>query len=457
MLDSSPLTPEARAAVAPWRPGARITVVGSFVELDLPADLSRLFVDGRLVDPRNGTPMEMDGYSAYLALKAIERATGTTLTPEKSRLLDAVLRRLDGSIPDFGHGAWTGSNDEIHMRFTAAAVRLLSEALRDGLLADTTALLRAFRYHLSFREPIGFGTWFLHDSLEKGAVREANVGKRTRNRAWGSSIENNLVLNTHLDTLTTALDVLPLLSPIETAKLEPIVESGLAALKGVLGAPGRVWARLSRIDHVARDLMFRAYGSKGLAARLLRSVLVRIYYPARARFRAAWPVFAMGDGYLERDISLRGRALEYHMVNVYDLARFAQKMRSSKFASHARLIGMCEALADRGLDYAVRSSYWHYVTWSMASSSRAIILCEAILLRLAYRRDQQIPRHWLDAYCEIRRRLAPSPAILGYDPFVVRSPPDGGPVRFGSGEDHLHLLDGRRLTIDIRRAEYAWA
>ena len=47
----------------------RVSIFGSNIAAALPGELSLLFKDGILIDRRNGSPMEMDGYSAYLALK----------------------------------------------------------------------------------------------------------------------------------------------------------------------------------------------------------------------------------------------------------------------------------------------------------------------------------------------------------------------------------------------------
>ena len=64
-------------------------MVGGWVQLRLPEEFDKLFLDEVLIDPRTGTPMEMDGYSTYLALKAIEIKTGRSFRQERTRLLDA--------------------------------------------------------------------------------------------------------------------------------------------------------------------------------------------------------------------------------------------------------------------------------------------------------------------------------------------------------------------------------
>jgi hypothetical protein len=431
-----------------------ITMIGSESKLILMKEFDKLFVDGNLTDPKNGTPMEMDGYSVYLALKFIEMKTGCTLSKEKTRLRDAVLRRLNEVEPPFSHGPFTGSSREIHMRFSAAAVRLLGEAFSDNLLPNSDILVRALRYHFSFSERLKLGTWFLHDSLEMAATEVPYPGTRTKNNAWGSTKENNLVLNTHLDTLSTGILLLPILSNGDAVWLEQEIKSGLTALTNVLAAPRRIWFLFSQVDRVARAILFRSYRYDFWLMRRVRALLIRIYFPVRSQFRARWPNHIMGDGYLERDVSLPGTYFEYHLVNTWDLSRFAHQMRSSKFSSYTDLIRKCELIAERGIDYATCSSYWEYLIWSTRNTGIAIMLCEAILLRLLYLDGIEIPRKWLSAYCDLRRRVAPSPAILGYDPLVGRT--GGANLAVRSDEDCIDLLDGRRLKINICTKRYEW-
>jgi hypothetical protein len=442
-------------------PAIRTTMVdGSWIELKLPEEFDKLFVDGVLIDPRNGTPFEMDGYSAYLALTAIEIRTGHNFRKEKLRLLKAVLHRLDKIKPPFSHGSFTGSNREIHLRMTATAVRLLGEAFTDGLLPDIDALVRALRYHFSFSEDLNKGVWFLHDSLEVAATgvaypdRRNPLYRRCKNHAWGSSLENNLVLNTHLDTLTTGIHILPLLPQADAVWLKKEIEAGIAALSYVLDIPSRIWNLLSKFDGMARNVLFNTYRDNFPAAKYFRKSITSIYFPIRVRFRSRWPNYVMGDGYLERDICLPGHSFEYHLVNVWDLARFAHQMRNSVFASHTDVIRKCEIIAERGIDYAIDSSYWNYVIWSTRVDGRAIMLCEALLLRLSCLESEEVPEKWLRAYCDVRRRVAPSPAVLGYDPLIGA----GGrkiSSRCGGG-DYVDLLDGRRLKIDIPEMSCEW-
>jgi hypothetical protein len=431
----------------PFQDSFLTTMVGGWVQLRLPEEFDKLFLDEVLIDPRTGTPFEMDGYSAFLALKAIEIKAGASFRQERTRLLDAVIRRLDDVEPPFSHGAFTGSAREVHMRMTAAAVRLLGEAFTEGLLSSLEPLVRAVRYLFSFSDRLSVGTWFLHDSLEVAATGIPYPARRTKNKAWGSSLENNLVLNTHLDTLTTGIHILPLLPVNDASWLTENIESGITALKAVLDTRAFIWRVVSPIDSLARSFIFHTYGRNFRGAYRLRRAIEFIL----GRFRSRWPSFVMKDGYLERDIGLLDKNYGYHLVNIYDLTRFAHKLRTSVFSYNMELIGKCELIADRGIDYAIDGPYWRYVA---RTDKMAMLLCEAILSRLSYLSDEVPPQNWIRAYCDVRRRVAPTPALLGYDPLIGRI---GGEISAGSQrEDLITLVDGRRLKIKPAINSFAW-
>ena len=150
-------------------------------------------------------------------------------------------------------GAWTGSVKEIHMRFTSAAIRLLAEAFADGLIDNPRIVLDALKRHLSFAEDLVHGTWFLHDLLERpeaGLPNPRGAAGRISNHAWGSSTTNCLVLNTHIDTVSTCIYLLKelQLSAPDREYLLSTIDAGMAALKCVLtpnrkicGAPLLGW------------------------------------------------------------------------------------------------------------------------------------------------------------------------------------------------------------------------
>jgi hypothetical protein len=429
---------------------ATVTLFGSWQERRLPSELGRLFKDGILIDPRNGLPMEMDAYSAYLTLTALELRLGVVLKTEKRILVDAIVARLNEESP-FTHGVWTPR--DVHMRFTAAAVRLLSEASRDGLLPDPSALVGAVRFHLSFSERLKKGLWFLHDNLEFSGWSEENPARFSRNNVWGSSTKNTLVLNTHLDTLSTLIDILPLFTLDEAQQLREKIADGLDALDFVLTQRSRGWGAFSAADRIYRTLLFNSYGNTSREFIKIRELATKAYSRFRMHAKSIAPGYAMGDGYIERDIGFPGIYFEYHMLNVQDISRLIYKLRAVEYQDRVALTDELRRIADRGIDYAISSEYVKVMESWRPKSGRAIALCEAILLRVGDNGGKDIPDGWLRAYCAIRRQTAPTSAIVGYDPYTVL-PAEAGPVDVD--HDLVNLIDGRRLSIDFRHDSRTW-
>jgi hypothetical protein len=85
------------------------------------------------------------------------------------------------------------------------------------------------------------------------------------------------------------------------------------------------------------------------------------------------PGYVFPNGYLERDVGLHGITFDYHVVNVWDLAKFLLQYKESGIVMDAELSDRCVELIDRGIDCAVRSSYWCYLVASMRQSSVAIV------------------------------------------------------------------------------------
>jgi hypothetical protein len=430
----------------------QVMVIGSFTRPLLPNDLSSFLNAGVLIDRRNNTPMEMDGYSLYLALKALELLHNVDYRSEREILVDAVISRMQACDGFWSHGAWTGSAKEVHMRFTAAAIRLLAEALADGLIDNPGIVLDALKRHLSFAENLTHGTWFLHDSLERpeeGLPNPHGVAGRASNHAWGSSATNCLVLNTHIDTVATCIYLLKelQLSGLDREYLLSKIDAGMVALKCVL-TPNRkvLWRSFARLDSLVRSYIFRNYSKRSLPARALRKASTAFYFLGRQRVRSWLPTFVYPDGYTERDISLNGISFKYHVVNVYDLARLIIQINGLGNVVDEELRRRCELMIDDGIDYAIRSDYWRYLTTTMEDGI-ANLLCEAILARLGTRVDSRPPQHWIRAYCFIRRSLPPSPALLGYDPFIIKASQERGKSR--DGWDTIRLRNGVRLAIDL--------
>jgi hypothetical protein len=410
--------------------------------------------------------MEMDAYSAYLALKAVEIISGADYSSERKILADAIITRMQECSGFWWHGAWTGSNREIHMRFSAAALRLLCEALGDRLIRNPSIVTEALKKHLSYSDGLDQGTWFLHDSLETaGSVHPQGPLKNT---ALGSSPENCLVLNTHVDTLCTliyALKRVPMPDE-DQAFFRSQLASGLSALAAALDLKQTIlWRYFSSFDAIVRNALFESYSrppSAGYVSvfirRLCRAAIIRLYYPMRHRIRSRLHGFIFSDGYIERDIALNGIGFNYHLVNICDLSRFLIQANEFKFEFDESLIKQCGRLIDDGIEYAIRTPYWAYLisdTDIKEDSGRAIRFCETILARLATRRkDEPIPQSWIHAYCVLRRKVqSPSAAILGYDPFIVAESNKRAVVR--KGWDFLKLRNGQNIAINLANETFS--
>lgn len=438
----------------------RVAVMGSDLEANLPSDLTLYFRGDILVDRCYGAPSEMDAYYLYLALKSLEKPCGANYLTERRMLVDAVTKRMQQCGGFWSHGVWTGSDNEIHMRYTSAAIRLWVEALSDGLFINSSTIVDALRTHLSYSEPLSVGIWFLHDSFEKYGTQLAGWEQPMRNGAWGSSPTNGLVLNTHIDTLVTVMQVLRRVEINEVERLFLLAkfESGVSALKTVLSAKQRrLWRYFADFDSAMRAVLFAAYSFQSITGRLVAAIIkgtvILGYCRVRQWFRSSFLFgYVFPDGYLERDISLSGRGFNYHIINLWDLAKFVLQARETGLVTDSDFLRTCEVLIDRGIDYATRSSYWCFTVAKMKRGAGAIVLCEAILARLATKANGAVPQHWITAYCTIRRTLSPSPAILGYDPLVVSElEPHTVLTEF---QDTIRLRDGRTLIVDLMREKF---
>lgn len=428
---------------------AKFTIVGSFVEATLPAELFKFIKDGICLDPRNSIPMEMDAYSIYLALRSVEERHNCSYHTERIALVNAVLNREEICGGFWAHPVWTKSAEEIHMRFTAAAIRLLINAYNDGMAIELPRVQGLLQTHLSFSEKLPHGTWFLHDSLELPRYEAIRTGKRSKNRAFGSSFSNGLVLNTHLDTLVTAMYFLRSIPNGSTDRslLLNAVEEGKAALNSVLSNNHALEPFFSNVDSFIRKQIFLSYTWQQTPARIFRGIVTRTYFPIRRRLISLSAKFAFPDGYLERDIGLSGVWFEYHLVNLYDLSRFIAEAKRQNKSCDEWLISRCQTLVEDGINYATNSSYFFYVTDSMKRSTRAVLLCEVIVLFLAIGNLRSVPTAWVRAYSAIRRQTPPSPALHGYDPLVVL--PAVNSENRTDGEDVIRLLNGNTLVANF--------
>jgi len=427
------------------------TPVGSYLPVRFDAIVATVLKDGVCVDRRNGTPMEMDAYSSYLAAKAHERAGLGAFREVRAALVRGIENRRQKCAGFWEHGAWTDLEGEIHLRFTAAAIRLLAEAHLDGLYPDTDALLNCLRRHLAYADQLTIGTWFLHDSFETDALGPLAPEKPVAARAWGASEYNCLVLNTHVDTLTTIICVLDqvTMSATERDELSAVVRSATRTLIASLTKRHSFGARaFGLLDGAVRSFMLRTNHVDTRIVRFVRWRIIDYYYSARRGIKTSRMMLNFPDGYLERDLRLLGYHFDYHLYTLHDLVRFRSIAANLEFIAGAEM-AFLEDVIDAAIDYACRLPYRSWIEESVQQNGRAALLCEAILARASFAPQFSFPRDWRDMFSAIIDHVPDTPGLLGYDPAIVSAL-----VR--RGDDRIfQLIDGTEVAVDAasRRPE----
>jgi hypothetical protein len=420
------------------------TPIGTYKPTRLAEIGGTMVKDGVFIDRRNGTPMEMDAYGAYLALKGEERRSGVSKEGDRRAVVARLEARREACGGFWTHGAWTKSDKEIHLRFTAAAVRLLTEAHADGLYPNTLALTEILKRHLSYRETLTPGVWFLHDTLELPDIGIHVPELPLPSDVWGSTTTNCLVLNTHVDTLITLIDALERvdLAPADRAELEALTRDAVGTLFFVLkDRSSLAQAAFSVVDGLIRHFMFSVQNTGNRILNYAKWRIIDHYYKFRRNIKIATKSFIFSDGYLERDIGLQGYFFDYHIYNLHDLARFALIARRNGFID-AEQSAQLAGVIHKAIDYACANPYLKLVQESLAQNGRMAVLCEAMLARAALTSCFAFPAAWSRVFAEVTAAVAPTPALLGYDPHILRSATEV------EGHTTYELLDGSRVCFD---------
>lgn len=363
----------------------------------------------------------MDAYSAYLALKACDDG-GEVNRAARQRIVEVIEARRQACGGLWRHGVWAPAAEEIHLRFTAAALRLLVEAHVDGLYPNVPALATTLKAHLSHAEQLDIGPWFLHDSLECPEFAEHALEKPWPNQLWGSTLGNCLVLNTHIDTLLTLYDVLArvALSAEDREDLTNLAQAATMTLERSLAAsPPWWWGVFGMIDSLARGFLLNNPQPKSRIANIVKwRIVINGWFRLRRRVKARAGIFVFGDGYLERDISLLGYFMDYHVYNLHDLVRLVRCTdRSAPLA--AALRKRILAIVGDAIDYACRAPYADFVIAGTRENGRAAVLAEAIKAWRTLSPDGSVPAAWTAMAERIAQIVPPTPALMGYDPFIL--------------------------------------
>jgi hypothetical protein len=304
---------------------------GSKVNFILPAGVYQYLLHGHVytndfVWPRNWKfHSELDAYGLYLALDGLHLATGKALYGLMKRQMLYSVITAQAEDGGWYQGEWTDLM-ESHYRLHNAAMLMLTAGLEefdDDIIR--TALAKAAAFLSTCADQTDIGHWFLHDSLENSAEAMEEMRRQTKtpwipSRTLGKSATNKLILNTHLDAII-ALDRYQALTGDNQYAGQ--LDSARTATRTLLNLrPAEMLYRL-------------LYWAIGLTL-LPKDEAMRLPFPLRVLKRFTWmhltpqmhrvkrffPRLVMPGGLIERHLAPLHYDINYHPVNVMDLARY---------------------------------------------------------------------------------------------------------------------------------------
>lgn len=383
----------------------------------------------------------MDLSALYNGLKVLECCSTRCYHRLKLAIVDEVIERRRSKGGFWKHNEWTNEKEEVHLRFSSSAIRLLVDASVDGLVPQSE-VMEPLKTHLAFGEYLSRDSyWFFHDSFESPSSEcDFYRHRSVPNRHFGSSVRNQLVLNSHVDTLTTILHVLYWLDDLneqEKRELGKYLEEGLNALSRVLESTGNLWEYLfSILDPWARRRHFSNYDHtrykyrpvqtldiahprkvlRRCGKRLRRMIPSEFYFAyARPHLKSKSGLLVHNDGFLDRDLCIRGKPAAYHIINIRDLSRLAHYLELQ--GMRPDLAEQLWSLSRAGLDYVFLSTYSDFLKDSFQYDGRGTQLCEAYYLRFIHAKT--LRNLDLHRYTYVRRHVPPSPALLGSDTSIL--------------------------------------
>jgi hypothetical protein len=391
----------------------RIFLWNSRTKYASPADLYLYLVHGLIYVDRFIWPRlwkvccELDAYELYVTLSGLEMATGKKFYDFlKRQILSAVITRQaeDGG---WYQGEWVNPM-ESHYRFHAGAMLLLETALEE--YPDDTvknALQRAAVFISDRADETDLGLWFLHDSLEESVekmdemLKQTGIGRWKPSRILGKSLQNKLILNTHLDT-TVTLDRYREVSG--NARFAKHVESACETTRAVLG--------LRPVEHLYR-LLYRSIAltllpekeamQLPLPLRAIKRLTWKYITPNLYRIKHRFPRFVMPGGLVERHLSPLHFNASYHPVNVMDLARFWRRFPNEDLAE----------VIDNAVKAVTNSSILEY--WAESKQQHCLVVWVEALYHLCTLIDEPGYRQYLaEAVMHAEEAgLGLSPSVLG--------------------------------------------
>ncbi|MFN3920707.1 MAG: hypothetical protein ACK4JF_10550, partial [Methylohalobius sp.] len=416
---------------------------GSHTRYTQPADLYLHLIYGWVYENRSCWPKywricsENDAHALYVLFCGLERATGKVLYRLfKQQLLLSVLHRQaeDGG---FYHGEWTDEM-ESHFRLVASAAHLLMDALAE--YQDPTieqALVKVTDFLSQQHDRLDCGIWFLHDSLEKSKeAMQKSPFSWLPSRAFGKSVSNMLVLNTHWDISLALARAAQLLHRL---KLELVEQANQATLAVLAARPGELWYRLAFALIALSFLPTARAASLPLWRRALKRLGWKYLIPNFHRLKQSIPRLVMPGGYLDRALSLKGISSAYQAINVMDLARLQARFPKLELSPYLHA----------AIEFTYTSGLWQ--RWQEEDKNRYALGFWAEALRWICLKDPDFrwrARLAETMVCLARLELGQPPSLLGGNaeagmkaPFwQAKSIPQGALVADLSGPDKQELM-----------------
>lgn len=305
-------------------------LLGSHTRFEKLADIGLHLIHGRVYENRYAWPFnlricsENDAHAIYLHLRGLQRATGRSMVASLAlQLALSAVSRL-GSDGAFRHGEWTDGM-ESHYRLHCSGMHLMMDVLAEGPNPKVERALRAAAAFMAKQhEVIDAGTWFFHDELEHSLdLMRRGPFKWVTSTALGKRESNMLVLNTQLDA-TIALDRYAEITG--DRQYADLVTSARAATRSLLALRSaeplyRLLLRCIELTWLPTEQARRLPAWQRALKRLTWQVII----PRLPDLKARFPRLVMPGGYIDRELTLRTWAHDYHAVNLMDLARYLRR------------------------------------------------------------------------------------------------------------------------------------
>ena len=392
---------------------------GSKVNFTLPAGIYHYLVHGQVytndfVWPRNWKfHSELDAYGLYLALAGLELATDKELYGLIRRQVLYSVIAAQAEDGGWRQGEWTDLM-ESHYRLHNSAMLMLAAGLEES--GDTTiraALSKAAAFLSTCTDKTEIGHWFLHDSLENSVASMEEMRRQT-NTPWipshtlGKSATNKLILNTHLDAIV-ALERYR--DATGDGQYTDLIASARGAARTLLAMrPAETLYRLIykaiHLTLLPKDQAVRL----PLPMRILKRLTWMHITPRMHRVKRIFPRIAMPGGLIERHIAPMHYDINYHPVNVMDLARYWRRFPDEDLA----------AIVDEAVKAVSDSGLLRY--WSEAGNRQFAVVewADALYHLCTLNQEPSLRRHLADTMLYIHDAgLGLPPALLGCDTEVV--------------------------------------